>query len=335
MHPKIIHDHLYASSLLQAGKLVSFPTETVYGLGADARDLAAIAKVFSLKQRPLNHPLIVHIADINLLPNVACNIPTYAYLLAQNFWPGALTLVLKKSAAIDEMITGGQGTVAVRIPAHDLTRELLKGFPLGIVGPSANKFGKISPTCALHVIDDLGDEEDFTAVLDGGTCTVGIESTIIDCSRTQPSILRHGQISRQAIEEILGATLHSAAPDVRISGNLKSHYAPQATTLLGSYAEIIKFISKFKHKKIGVLSFINNPHNFNGSWLMEQNTAKVYAQHLYNNLRTLDKELPDYILIEKAPENMLWQGINDRLKKAASKANLSELLALDKTFVHA
>lgn len=336
MNAKIITDHQIAASLLLAGKLVSFPTETVYGLGADARNLAAVKEVFSVKNRPNNHPLIVHLASIDLLHNVASAIPDYAYKLAQHFWPGPLTLVFKKTAAISPIITGAQDTVAVRIPAHPLTLQVLADFPCGLVGPSANRFGRISPTSAADVIEELGMQSSLAAVLDGGTCTIGIESTIIDCSSGIPALLRHGQINVQQLEEVLGCKLAQHASTQRISGNLKSHYAPQALTSLATHAEIIEFITRFPTKKIGVIS-LQEPlesHNQIVQWIYAKANVASYAQNLYRNLRLLDQYAPDYILIEDLPQTSAWQAINDRLKKATSKIKISDLLA-DGTSAHA
>jgi L-threonylcarbamoyladenylate synthase len=336
MQSKIINDHTIAAQLLHSGKLVSFPTETVYGLGADASNLTAVAQVFQLKKRPINHPLIVHIGTSQSLNELACHIPDYAHRLAAHFWPGPITLVLPKTSAISEIITGGQDTVAIRMPAHELTLKLLADFPLGLVGPSANQFGRISPTCAADVIDELGQQELLAAVLDGGRCTVGIESTIIDCSGAEPAILRHGQISIEAIEQVLNLNLTPKNNPPRVSGNLKSHYSPQALTLLAEYPQILAFIKKYPYKKIAVLSLQASPFldNFTNHWLQESSLAANYAQNLYKNLRSLDHLNPDYILIETPPQTIMWQGINDRLSKASSKAKIVDLL-VDKTSAHA
>jgi L-threonylcarbamoyladenylate synthase len=333
MHPKITKDIQLATSALKAGMLVSFPTETVYGLGADATDDAAINKVFVAKGRPADHPLILHLAAANLLSNIAIEIPTYAYALADTFWPGPLTLVLKKHPTVSALITGGQDTVAVRIPKHQQALELLQHFPRGLVGPSANRFGKISPTCALHVIDDLRAASELALVLDGGSCNIGIESTIVDCSATAPRILRHGHISAELIETTLNIKLSQHSNHMRISGHLKSHYAPSASAILANYTQILQIIAQMPTAKIAVLSTSANPDlKTNALWLVEKHEPQIYAKNLYANLRMLDQGVPDYILIEATPTNSQWHGINDRLKKATSSYSIAMLFA--KTFAH-
>jgi len=179
--------------MLRAGELVAFPTETVYGLGADASSAAAVKKIFAAKGRPASHPVIVHIADMSELKHWAAEVPRAAWLLAEKFWPGPLTMVLKRAAHVHDVISGGQNTVGLRVPSHPVAQQLLKAFGGGIAAPSANRFGKLSPTTAAHVREELGDA--VRIVLDGGACEVGIESTIVDLSREPPAILRPGRVS--------------------------------------------------------------------------------------------------------------------------------------------
>ena len=215
-----------AVRLLREGKLVAFPTETVYGLGADAANPEALAKIFAAKGRPADHPLIVHLPDAGHLDRWARDVPEAARRLAAAFWPGPLTLILRKAPGVPELVTGGQDTVGVRIPGHPLALQLLRAFGAGIAAPSANRFGRISPTTAQHVRDELGDR--VALVLDGGACQVGIESTILDLSATAPRILRPGRVSPSALASVLGAwpVTGAAADGPRVSGSLEAHYAP-------------------------------------------------------------------------------------------------------------
>ena len=206
---------------------MAFPTETVYGLGADASNPAAMKKIFAAKGRPADHPVIVHIADMSDLKHWAAEVPRAAWLLAEKFWPGPLTMVLKRAPQVSDLITGGQDTVGLRVPAHPVAQHLLKAFGGGIAAPSANKFGRLSPTTAEHVREELGEAVDM--VLDGGPCEVGIESTIVDLTRETPAILRPGRMSAQQIADALLAQLGEPAGDrPRVPGSLASHYAPRA-----------------------------------------------------------------------------------------------------------
>jgi L-threonylcarbamoyladenylate synthase len=214
----------YAAKLLQCGELVAFPTETVYGLGADAKNPQAIAQVFTAKGRPQNHPLIVHLGDYSQLGDWVSNIPDAAKKLAQQFWPGPMTLILPRAVHVSTLITGGQDSIGIRIPHHPVALALLNEFGSGIVAPSANRFGHVSPTCAQHVQDELGDE---IAILDGGACDIGVESTIIDLTSDQVRIVRPGIITASQIEHvIMQPVLFGANINLRVSGHLASHYAP-------------------------------------------------------------------------------------------------------------
>ncbi|MEO8963719.1 MAG: L-threonylcarbamoyladenylate synthase, partial [Gammaproteobacteria bacterium] len=214
-----------AVEVLRAGGLVAMPTETVYGLGADARNVSALRKIFLAKQRPMNHPLIVHLAEISQLEEWADDISETGLLLAKAYWPGPLTLIFKKAPGVNDLVTGGQETIGLRIPHHPVAQALLQAFGGGIAAPSANRFGRISPTTAKAVYEELGDSVDL--ILEGGQCSVGVESTIVDVSGKHPTILRPGMITAANIEEVLHSRVidkPQSAP--RVSGSMESHYAP-------------------------------------------------------------------------------------------------------------
>ena len=216
-----------AADFLRKGKLVAIPTETVYGLGADAKNPEAVKHIFAAKARPADHPLIVHIPDKAVLTDWAVEIPETAYKLAERFWPGPLTLVLKKHPDVPMEVTGGQNTIALRVPNHPVALALLKAFGGGIAAPSANRFCRISPTQASHVEEELGDKVDL--ILDGGACQVGLESTIVDLSGGQPRLLRPGQISKSEIEEFMQEELELPKHShVRAPGMMETHYSPEA-----------------------------------------------------------------------------------------------------------
>ena len=228
---------LDAAAHLKAGDLVAFPTETVYGLGADASNSEAVSRIYSAKGRPSNHPLIVHIASMDCMGDWAREVPEYAIALARNFWPGPMTLVLKRSELAKDFVTGGQDTVGMRVPGHVVALALLEAFEKiggkGVAAPSANRFGHVSTTSANAVLEDLGEylsKNDL--VLDGGACEVGVESTIIDCTGAAPSVLRPGAISVAMIEECTGLKTTQSDKEIRVSGSLENHYAPLAKVLL-------------------------------------------------------------------------------------------------------
>src|SRR3990167_999136 len=232
LHPTTENIEL-AAKALQAGKLVGLPTETVYGLAADAMNPEAIERVFLAKNRPINHPLILHIADLNQLSNWAIDIPDIAFSLFDAFWPGPLTVVLKKHPKVSSLITGGQSTVAVRMPAHPVILSVLKTGKLAVAAPSANRHCQVSPTTAHHVLEELGDQVEM--ILDGGPCTVGIESTILNLSGQTPEILRPGMINQQEIESVLSFKIRSnhSSTSPRVSGSLDKHYAPSKPVKIG------------------------------------------------------------------------------------------------------
>jgi L-threonylcarbamoyladenylate synthase len=345
-----------AARLLEEGKLVAIPTETVYGLAADADNSAAVAAIFEAKGRPSNHPLIVHVARDADLSHWAIDIPPVAQQLIAAFWPGPLTLILKRAPGVDDVITGGQDSIGVRCPSHPVAQALLKlfrGGQGGIAAPSANRFGCVSPTTAQHVIDELGEPGvgPVSAVLDGGACEVGIESTIIDLTRldTQgPVLLRPGQISVQQLEQVLGrvlATTDHAAP--RVSGSLDAHYAPRTPLALIESEALAETMAVLHAKQRQVVSLAIDKEVVKTKALQTEDLQsksvdregvfttqmpsdpQAYAQALYAQLRKLDQVGADLILVEQPPKTAAWQGINDRLQRAAfdSAGVLERLLA--------
>ncbi len=312
-----------AAKLLSQGRLVAFPTETVYGLGADASNPIAINRIFQAKGRPSDHPLIVHIASVDNIDDWAINIPEAAIRLANHFWPGPLAIILNKKPEVPLEVTGGQNTVGLRMPNHPVALQLLKVFGGGIAAPSANRFCRISPTQAAHVEEELGATVDM--ILDGGACEVGVESTIVDLSGDIPRLLRPGHITRQEIEAILQTELSGAASqkerDVRAPGMMTLHYAPLTVAMLCHHDQLTNIIKilNLQNKTIGLLAYQYNPPENRGLHLLcmpEQ--ADSYAQILYASLRDLDSRELDIILIEQPPETYAWHAINDRLGKATT-----------------
>ncbi len=314
------HEIEIAAQILRDGGLVAFPTETVYGLGADASNPEAIRKIFVAKGRPADHPVIVHIADASELKHWAAQVPNSAWVLAEKFWPGPLTLVLKRAGRVSDLITGGQDTVGVRVPSHPLARQLLKAFGGGIAAPSANSFGRLSPTTARHVGEELGDAVEL--VLDGGPCAVGIESTIVDLSGAQPSILRPGAISAAQIEEALSVTLgvlSSMSP--RVPGALATHYAPRTALVLTHDQDVESFIEG-RVSGVAVLARRSRPRNSRAAlWQVAPQSASEYAQHLYALLRRMDSAGCALIVVESPPDLPEWTAVRDRLQRAAATAH--------------
>lgn len=308
-----------AADFLRQGKLVAIPTETVYGLGADAKNPEAVKRIFAAKGRPADHPLIVHIPDKAAFTDWAIEIPELAWKLAEHFWPGPLTIVLKKHPDVPMEVTGGQNTVALRVPNHPVALSVLRAFGGGIAAPSANRFCRISPTLASHVEEELGDKVDM--ILDGGACVVGLESTIVDLSGEQPKLLRPGQISKSEIEEFLQVKLE--LPDnnqqIHVPGMMDVHYAPITETLLCTQDQVKATFTDgaFQHKKVGVLSYAKeiNSDLFDQIIVMPANVNE-YGHLLYSKLRELDHADLDLILVEQPPELEAWQAVNDRLKKS-------------------
>lgn len=314
-----------AADLLKQGRLVAFPTETVYGLGADASNPEAVKRIFNAKGRPADHPLIVHIADAAQLNDWAQDVPEAALRLANRFWPGPLALIFKKKPHVPLEVTGGQQTVALRIPNHPVALSLLQAFGGGVAAPSANRFCRISPTQAVHVSEELGDAVD--CILDGGSCQVGLESTVVDFSGAKPALLRPGQITRQEIEDFLQIELAiTIKSDIRAPGMMAVHYAPATVAMLVRADELQTGIGNLvlTGKRVGVLAYkqtIDNRYLLQVIAMPEQ--AADYAQRLYSALRELDSLNLDIILVEQPPVTEAWSAINDRLAKATLPFQLS------------
>lgn len=306
-----------AVDLLNKNELVAFPTETVYGLGADATSPAAVAKIFQAKGRPADHPVIVHIAHMHQLDDWAINIPHQTYDLAQRFWPGPLTFILQVAPWVPSIITGGQNSIGLRMPAHPMARDLLTAFGKGIAAPSANRFGKISPTTAAHVAEELGSK--VSLILDGGPCKLGIESTIIDLMQQKAVILRPGPLTENDINAVTEiASQQNIKLKTRVSGSLDMHYAPRTPVYIMPWEE---FPAMFmQNLKCAVIS-LHQPlaHHKTLAWIKMPSDPMLYAQKLYATLRELDAANAQSILIEKLPEEISWQAINDRLRRAAYK----------------
>jgi L-threonylcarbamoyladenylate synthase len=320
-----------AARALEAGLLVALPTETVYGLGADAENPAAVAAIYAAKGRPQDHPVIVHIAPDADLDHWAADVPPQARQLAQAFWPGPLTLILKRAAGIPDCVSGGQDTVGIRCPSHPVAVRLLqafKGGQGGIAAPSANKFGHVSPTTAQHVRDEFGADPRLAAVLDGGQSVVGIESTIVDLSRLAthgPVLLRPGHISADDIAAVIGqmparpdAAGDSSAP--RASGTLESHYAPRTPVALVDTADLGATLASLHAagRKAALIHHAAAPAAH--AALALPATPAGYAHALYAALRAMDGTGADVILVETPPHDSAWLGVNDRLRRAAHGA---------------
>ena len=301
-----------AAQILRTGGLVAFPTETVYGLGADASSEKAVARLFQVKRRPADHPVIVHFASSESAFQWASDIPDAARKLARKFWPGPLTLILKRSALAKDFVTGGQDTVGLRVPSHPIAHELLSLFGAGVAAPSANRFGRVSPTTAAHVREDLG--TDVELILEGGQSEVGIESTIVDLSGANAVLLRPGSITRKQIEEIVRVTDEKSP--VRHSGGLERHYAPRTPARMVPAHALDREISK--GKSVAVLAF-SRPDERVDFWLRMPREPQVYAQRLYAALRELDSAGCDQILVEAPPEAAEWAAVRDRLKRACEQ----------------
>lgn len=317
---QISTDTIKAKEILEREELVAIPTETVYGLAGNIYSEKAIKKIFETKKRPLFNPLIIHIESINKLDEIATEIPEKAKKLADAFWPGPLTLVLKKKESIPDLITAGKDTVAVRVPDHLLTLKLLESLDFPLAAPSANPFGSISPTTAKHVADYF--PEDLDMVLDGGSCKNGIESTIIGFENNEAVLYRLGSLSVEDIKSVIGTIIvknkNENAPEA--PGMLSRHYAPNTKTIL--VTDINDEIQKYPNAKIGVLLFqnsISNHSNICQEVLSFSGDLKEATANLYAAMHRLDKQNLDLIIAEKFPKNDLGNSINDRLERATKK----------------
>jgi L-threonylcarbamoyladenylate synthase len=304
-----------AVTILKQGELVALPTETVYGLGADASNVEAVAKIFAAKGRPTNHPVIVHLDSLDALETWARDISPLAFKLAETFWPGPMTLILKRSNRTPDIVTAGQNTVGLRVPSHPIALKLLSAFGAGIAAPSANRFGCISPTVAKHVEAELGDS--VKLILDGGECQVGLESTIIDAISPEFRILRPGGLSRETVAEVLGYLPEVVTKaEVRVSGALESHYAPCTPTFLVPESDLAGVGDN------GVIAFREKPLQFSGVWLQLPRDAIAYGQQLYAALRHLDQMGLNRIYVEAVPKTPEWLAVQDRLNRATARPGI-------------
>jgi L-threonylcarbamoyladenylate synthase len=305
-----------AAQLLNEGKLVAIPTETVYGLAANALDAKAVIKIFEAKNRPTFDPLIVHTYSISEIEKWVTHFPEKAKILAEKFWPGPLTLLLNKKDVIPDVVTSGLNTVGIRIPNHFLTIELLKKLNFPLAAPSANPFGYVSPTCAKHVYDQLGDKVEY--ILDGNACKVGIESTIIGFENERPTVYRLGGLSIEEIENCIGKVnieLNNSS-NPQSPGMLKSHYAPLKKLVYGNIEELIE---KYKNKKIGIISFYKKFPCYNIVLSPEKSITKA-AENFFSAIRIMDaNDEVEIIICELFPEEGLGRALNDRLKRASVK----------------
>jgi len=301
---------------LQKGKPVAIPTETVYGLAAIISNEEAIKAVFTMKNRPLSHPLIVHVAHHWNLNELVEDIPEYAKQLIKRFWPGPLTLVFRcKKGTLNPLITGGQSTVAIRCPAHPITQRLLEKLQIPVVAPSANPFGKISPTTALHVKESFVNHH--LTILDGGRCSIGIESTIIDATKAEScQILRHGLIDEQAIASVINTPCLNHENAIRVPGKLDSHYQPQKTLYYFTcYEKLLSFCQKRNDDVYVIASKKPTKVSNNHFHLLAQDPEKA-AFDLYYQLRIADASDAQCIAIELPPATRMWQGVRERILKA-------------------
>ena len=312
-----------AVTALRSGGLVALPTETVYGLAADARNEAAVRSIFKAKGRPADHPVIVHVPDASALAQWADPVPDAAQSLASTFWPGALTMVLKRRSQVSDLITGGQDTVGLRCPAHPWAQAVLKAFGGAVAAPSANRFGRISPTTAQHVIDDLGVKPAgaVDVVLDGGPCPVGFESTIVDLSGHRPRLLRPGAISRAELEAVLGMPVLVADADApRASGGLEKHYAPATPLEVIPVTDIAARVTGYGAEAVAVLAPAWSLHaepNLRLHLLASDDPAE-YARLLYDHLRRLDASGATRLIVAEPPDTPPWEAVRDRLKRASA-----------------
>lgn len=300
---RVTDDVNLAASVLQNGGIVGMPTETVYGLAALANNKTAVARVFEVKGRPRSHPLIIHLASADELERWGV-LDDNARRLAAAFMPGPLTLLVPRTPLVPDWVTGGRDTVALRVPDHSVALRLLESVATGVVAPSANKFGRVSPTTAQHVVSDLGDDVDL--VLDGGPCRVGVESTIVECAQGEIRILRHGAVSEEDIIATLSVRIESDSGDSRAPGMLKSHYAPRARVLLVENASEARAVAQHS-EDAGEKTFVMNHAD-----------VREYAESLYSDMRRADQNGVAVIVAVMPPEQGIGRAVRDRLAKAAA-----------------
>jgi len=309
MSSLISNDVELAATRLRAGGLVAVPTETVYGLAADARNPTAVARIFDVKGRPADHPLIVHLGAVAEISSWASAVPDAAERLADTCWPGPLTLLLHRHRDVADVVTGGRDTIGLRMPAHPMARRLLTAVGSGLAAPSANRFGKVSPTTAEHVLADIGDRLDPNRdlILDGGPSVVGVESTIVDLTVMPPQILRAGAISNEDLHRILGSGLEDASGPRRASGMLASHYAPDCAVITADDREAADALAGFHRdggSRVGVLDRTDD--------------LVVAAQRLYGDLRAADESELDVLVVVMPPADGIGHALRDRITKAAA-----------------
>ncbi len=306
-----------AVEALRSGELVVFPTETVYGLGANASDPAAVRKIFEVKGRPADHPVIVHLDNPRYLHRWVSTMPPVAEKLAERFWPGPLTLILPKAENVNDVVTGGQDSIGIRVPSHPMAQQLLTAFGGGIAAPSANRFGRLSPTKPEHVRDELGSA--VKVILDGGDSPIGLESTIVSCLNNEAMLLRPGFITRSQLAQVVELSTGGFVP--RTPGDRVLHYAPSTPLAIVSSDDLERFAGEFvaRQEKVAVLAMRPPLHTQRHmTWINAGKKPEAYAHNLYNHLRTLDSAGCARILVQELPDDERWAAILDRLQRASA-----------------
>jgi L-threonylcarbamoyladenylate synthase len=306
-----------AVEALRAGELVVFPTETVYGLGANASNPAAVRKIFDVKGRPADHPVIVHLDNPRYLHRWVSEMPPVAEKLAAEFWPGPLTLILPKAENVYDIVTGGQDSIGIRVPSHPMAQQLLNAFGGGIAAPSANRYGRLSPTKPEHVRDELGDAVEV--ILDGGDSPIGLESTIVSCLGNVPRLLRPGFITRSQLEQVVGE-LAVGGPAPRVPGDKALHYAPATPLSIVSSDDLETVAGDYtgRQEKVAVLAMrLPLQTQRHMTWINAGKKPDAYGHNLYNHLRTLDRAGCARILVQELPDEERWAAIRDRLQRAS------------------
>jgi L-threonylcarbamoyladenylate synthase len=315
-----------AVQALRDGELVAFPTETVYGLGANAQNPAAVRKIFEAKGRPISHPVIVHLGSPRFLHRWVREVPETATKLAERFWPGPLTMVMPRAPNVHDIVTGSQDTVAIRVPSHPMAQQLLTAFGGGIAAPSANRYGKLSPTRAEHVREELGDT--VKVILDGGECQIGLESTIVSFEGQAVRLLRPGAVTAAQIRQVVGELLIGAdLQSPRVPGGTPSHYAPTTPMAIVPSGEVDAHAALLSEggRRVAVLAqrLPLKSHKY-VTWINAGRRPEQYGHDLYANLRTLDKAGCQQILVQDVPDGEAWDAIRDRLRRAASTVSESD-----------
>jgi L-threonylcarbamoyladenylate synthase len=315
-----------AVQALRDGELVAFPTETVYGLGANAQNPAAVAKIFEAKGRPRSHPVIVHLDTPRFLHRWVAEVPEVVTKLAEKFWPGPLTIVMKRGPNVHDIVTGGQDTVAVRVPSHPMAQQLLTAFGGGIAAPSANKYGRLSPTRPEHVRDELGDA--VRVVLDGGESQIGLESTIVSCVGENVRLLRPGAVTAGQLRGVVGELIMgSDLESPRTPGSTPSHYAPSTPLMIVQAGEIDAQAAALSSGGVRIAVLAQRlplkSHKY-VTWINAGRRPEQFGHDLYTNLRTLDRAGCQKILVQDVPQDERWDAIRDRLIRAASSVSESD-----------